>query len=64
MIALLLLETFWLLPALTARAARIIAGNSAPPSNAHFFYIAFEIIKTILLFAFGISIVKSHMKFE
>lgn len=61
---LLVLETIWLLPVLDARAAQVIAGSAAPHSNAHLFYVAFEVIKFILLFALGVSLIKSYLKLE
>lgn len=61
---LLILETVWLLPALNARAAAVIGGNVAPASNTHVFYVAFEVVKFILLFALGASIARNYLKFE
>jgi hypothetical protein len=61
---LLFLQTFWLLPALDARAAAIIGGNEAPASSPHIFYVVFEVLKFILLFSLGTSILKNYLKFE
>ena len=61
---LLILQTVWLLPTLNARAAVVISESFASSSNTHFFYIACEVIKFILLFALGTSLVKSYLKFE
>ncbi len=61
---LLILETVWLLPVLDARAIEVINGTNAPFSNAHFIYIAFDAVKFIMLFALGINLVKSRLKFE
>jgi hypothetical protein len=61
---LLILQTVWLLPALNARAAAVISESFAASSNTHFFYIAFEVIKLILLFALGVSFVNAYLKFE
>ena len=61
---LLILETVWLLPALDARANEVINGTNAPFSNAHFIYIAFDAVKFILLFALGVNLVKSRLKFD
>jgi hypothetical protein len=52
---LLFMQTFWLLPALDARAERVINEQLLPPSNLHFFYIGMEILKIIALIIFGIS---------
>lgn len=49
----LLLQTFWLLPALNERAIKIIQGNTLPKSPLHFVFVALEIIKVISLFLFG-----------
>jgi hypothetical protein len=61
---LLILETLWLLPVLDARATEVINGTAAPFSGGHFIYIAFDSIKFLLLFALGVSIAKSNLKFE
>ena len=61
---LLMLETFWLLPVLDARAEQVINGNAAPFSNTHFIYIAFDAIKFLLLFALGVSLTKQNLRFE
>ena len=61
---LLILETVWLLPSLNARAAAVIGGTAAPASKTHFFYVAFEAIKLVLLFALGVIVIKSYLKFE
>ncbi len=52
---LLFMQTFWVLPALDARAERVINEQLLPPSNLHFFYIGMEIAKIIALITFGIS---------
>ncbi|MBA9076725.1 hypothetical protein [Rufibacter quisquiliarum] len=41
----LLLQTFWLLPALDVRALAIINGNNPGSSNLHFMYVALEFLK-------------------
>lgn len=51
--ALLLLQTFWLLPALDARAEEVIQNGPAPPSQLHFVYVAFEVVKIVALVVFG-----------
>ena len=61
---LLLLETLWLLPVLDARAIEVINGTAAPYSNAHFIYIAFDLIKFVLLFALGAGLLKQNLKAE
>jgi hypothetical protein len=49
----LLLQTFWLLPALNERAIKIIQGITTSKSQLHFVFVALEIIKVISLFLFG-----------
>ncbi|MBC7388447.1 MAG: hypothetical protein H7329_04490 [Opitutaceae bacterium] len=51
----LAIQTFWLLPFLDNKAEMIIKGISAPPSQLHFFYIALEALKLVLLFVIGIK---------
>jgi hypothetical protein len=48
-IALLLAESWWLLPVLDARVGMIIAGQQPPPSHLHEVFIAFEAIKVAAL---------------
>ncbi|HSK72082.1 MAG TPA: hypothetical protein VK892_10335 [Pyrinomonadaceae bacterium] len=61
---LLLLETFWLLPVLDARAIAVINGTSPPFSNLHVVYIIFDAIKFILLVALGANITRNYLKLE
>lgn len=58
--SLLLIQTFWLLPALDARAELYIQGQVVTPSNLHFYYVGFEIIKTICLATFGLTLFKTQ----
>ncbi|MBX2972699.1 MAG: hypothetical protein KF797_06320 [Flavobacteriales bacterium] len=51
--ALLLVQTFWLLPTLDARAEAVIQNGPAPPSQLHFVYVAFEVVKVVALVVFG-----------
>jgi len=51
--AILLLQTFWLLPALDARALALLAGNPAPPNSMHTTYIGLEVLKVITLLLTG-----------
>ncbi|WP_207432061.1 hypothetical protein [Sabulibacter ruber] len=52
--AILLLQTFWLLPALDVRAVAIINGQNPPASSLHFVYVALEFLKFgLLLFTAG-----------
>jgi hypothetical protein len=45
----LLIQTFWLIPALMSRADLIISGSTPPASSIHIFYVVFEALKVILL---------------
>jgi hypothetical protein len=51
--AILLLQTFWILPELNERATKIIQEIIVPKSQLHFVFIALEIIKVVCLFLFG-----------
>lgn len=53
---LLMLQTFWLLPALDARAELHIQGQTVPPSYLHFYYVGIELVKVICLAIFGITL--------
>lgn len=61
---LLLLQTVWLLPLLNARAEQVIAGTTAPPPNTHLIFIAFEVLKFIMLFILGASLLKDNLRFK
>lgn len=56
---LLLIQTFWLLPALDARAELHIQGQYVPPSNLHFYYVGMELVKIVCLSLFGITLFKN-----
>jgi hypothetical protein len=53
---LLIAQTVWALPALDARAELHIQGQTVPPSNLHFYYVAMELVKVICLTIFGITL--------
>lgn len=55
----LLLQTFWLLPALDVRALAIIAGNNPGESMLHLAYVLLEVTKFILLLLTGIQVFRS-----
>lgn len=57
--ALLLIQTFWLLPALDARAELHIQGQLVPPSNLHFYFVGMELVKIVGLSLFGITLFKN-----
>lgn len=50
----LVLDSVWLLPALDARAAQVIAGGLVPPSSLHIQYVVGEIIKCAALLGLGL----------
>jgi|SRR5690554_4339564 len=54
----LILQTFWLLPILDQRADWLIQNQTIASSNEHLYYIFFELIKLVILFIFGISLLK------
>lgn len=56
-------QSFWLLPALDARAAQIIDGSLLPPSNTHFYYLAFEVAKLTALVLYTRLALKSFAIF-
>jgi hypothetical protein len=58
-VILLLIQTFWLLPALDARAELHIQGQIVPPSNLHFYYVGLEFVKVASLTFFGITLLKN-----
>jgi len=58
-LTILLLQTFWLLPALDARAQMQINGTSVAASNLHIYFVGMEVIKVCCLFITGISFFKS-----
>ena len=47
--AILLFQTFYLLPILDTRAESIISGTDPGPSKIHFSFVALEVVKLILL---------------
>jgi hypothetical protein len=63
-VAILITETVWLLPALDVRAEQVITGTGEPFSNLHLFYIALDAIKLILLFVLGTLMLNRHVKDE
>lgn len=60
--AILILQTFWLLPVLDMRAELVIAGETPPGSSEHIVYIVVEALKILLLFAMGILTARSVLK--
>ena len=58
-LTLLFIQTFWLLPALDARAELHIQGQIVPPSNLHFYYVGLEFVKVASLTFFGLALFKN-----
>ena len=58
-IVILTTQTFWLIPALDARAELHIQGQVVPPSNLHFYYVGMEVVKVIGLTIFGLTLFKN-----
>ena len=57
-IALVIIQTFYLLPLLDERAQLIMKGESVSKSYAHLIYVLFEIIKALTLLWTGMNIAK------
>ncbi|MCY1516917.1 hypothetical protein D9M68_515760 [compost metagenome] len=58
----LLLQTFWLLPALDHRAILLLRGEKIFASSHHIWYIIAEILKVIGLFIAGCSFFKRDLR--
>lgn len=56
-IILLIIQTFYLLPALDIRAQLYIQGQKLAPSNLHFYFVGIEIVKVSCLSFFGITLI-------
>lgn len=52
-VLLVIMQTFWLLPALDARAELHIQGHDVPHSYLHFYFVAMEVVKIACLAVFG-----------
>ncbi len=57
-VAILLLQSAWLLPTLDVRAEKLINNQYIAPSNLHLVFIVAELAKVGLLFATGISLLR------
>lgn len=58
-LTLLIIQTFWLLPALDARAEMHIKGQLVSSSSFHFYYVGMEVVKIAGLTFFGITLFKN-----
>jgi uncharacterized membrane protein (DUF485 family) len=54
-VAILLVQSWYMLPELDARAQMHINGWVVPPSNLHFQYVAIEFVKVFSLIVYGIG---------
>ncbi|GAB4291892.1 MAG: hypothetical protein Kow0098_11510 [Ignavibacteriaceae bacterium] len=57
-VIIIVLQTFWLLPKLDARAELYITGQTVPESNIHFGYVVLEFIKVVCLIIYGTFLIK------
>lgn len=55
LLAVLLLENLWLLPVLDERAGQVIAGTKPAESWSHFFYVAAESVKGLVLLMLSVG---------
>ena len=58
-LVILIVQTAWLLPVLNKRAKAIISGKTLPPSVIHWYFVIAELVKLVLLFLFGLSLLYS-----
>ena len=57
----LIVQTFWLLPALDARANIVISGKTLMPSSLHWYFVGAEVIKVCTLFVLGFKLFKGFV---
>ena len=60
----LILQTFWLLPVLDARAIAHMHRLSVPPSGVHLSYVIMEGVKAILLLVVGVNVLSKIYKYK
>jgi hypothetical protein len=58
-LVLLLIQTFWLLPMLDARANIVISGKELQSSSLHWYFVAAEVIKVGSLLILGLRLFRS-----
>jgi hypothetical protein len=58
---LLIMQTFWLLPALDARANVVISGKEIAPSSLHWYFIGAEVIKLGALLILGYKLFRGFV---
>jgi len=67
LLAVLLIQSYWLLPILDARATAIINGALPPASNTHFYYLALEVAKLTMLVLYtraALVLFHSHIRHQ
>jgi hypothetical protein len=57
-LSILLVQTFWLLPALDQRAELLFMGAPLPDSNLHLYFGVGEVLKVTALFVVGLGAMK------
>ena len=57
-IAILFIQTAWLLPALNSRAKAMISGKTLPRSRLHWYFVTAEVVKLVLLILFGFGLLE------
>jgi hypothetical protein len=55
-VAILLLQTFWVLPVLTERINMYVNGETPPQSSMHFYFIVLEASKVLLLIVYAFKL--------
>ncbi|MEO8415889.1 MAG: hypothetical protein ABI472_19670 [Ginsengibacter sp.] len=58
-VAILIFQTVWLLPALNRRAKLIISGKNLARSSLHWYFTGLEFVKLLLLIFFGSGLLKT-----
>lgn len=62
LVVIVLLQTFWLLPALDTRVNAVIAGEVLPPSQFHNLYVVAEGLKLLALIIIGVGALLALMR--
>jgi hypothetical protein len=62
-VAILVTQTAWLLPALNNRAKAVISGKTLPRSMLHWYFVIAEVIKlaSLILFGFSLLVIKDNI---
>ncbi len=61
-LAILIIQTAWLLPALNYRAEAIISGKNLPRSSLHWYFVIAEFVKLAALILVGVSLLNAVIK--